>query len=107
MLVRKAVDSLRDVVSSTDPTRMIPTRLGGMRFDDFLATRCVEGVVHGLDLAFRCFERVVVLVDGKIVADAPAAELIADARLDAACGVRFERIRTAEGWSLLASKTKT
>jgi uncharacterized protein (TIGR03083 family) len=50
-LVRAAVDSLRDVVSSTDPARVIPTRLGGMRFDDFLATRCVEGVVHGLDLS--------------------------------------------------------
>lgn len=61
-------------------------------------------VVHDLDLAFRFFERVVVLVDGKIAADAPAAELIADARLDAAFGVRFERIRTADGWSLQASK---
>ena len=61
-------------------------------------------VVHDLDLAFRFFERVVVLVDGKIAADAPAAELIADARLDAAFGVRFERLRTAEGWSLQASK---
>jgi uncharacterized protein (TIGR03083 family) len=50
-LVRAAVDSLRDVVVSTDPARVIPTRLGGMRFDDFLATRCVEGVVHGLDLS--------------------------------------------------------
>ena len=62
-------------------------------------------VVHDLDLAFRFFERVVVLVDGKIAADAPAAELIEDARLDAAFGVRFERIRTAEGWSLQASKS--
>ena len=61
-------------------------------------------VVHDLDLAFRFFERVVVLVEGRIVADAPAAELIADARLDAAFGVHFERIRTAEGWSLQASK---
>ena len=61
-------------------------------------------VVHDLDLAFRFFERVVVLVEGRIVADAPAAELLADARLDPAFGVRFERIRTAEGWSLLASK---
>jgi uncharacterized protein (TIGR03083 family) len=51
LLVRNAVDSLRDVVSLTDPARVIPTRLGGMRFDDFLATRCVEGVVHGLDLS--------------------------------------------------------
>ena len=64
-------------------------------------------VVHDLDLAFRFFERVVILVQGRIVADAPAAELIADQRLDEAFGVRFERIRTAEGWSLQASKAKT
>jgi uncharacterized protein (TIGR03083 family) len=51
VLVQNAADSLRDVVSSTDPARVIPTRLGGMRFDDFLVTRCVEGVVHGLDLS--------------------------------------------------------
>jgi hypothetical protein len=29
---------------------VIPTRLAPMRFDEFLITRCVEGVVHGLDL---------------------------------------------------------
>ena len=62
-------------------------------------------VVHDLDLAFRFFERVIVMVKGMVAADAPAAELIGDARLDAAFGVRFERIRTAEGWSLQASKT--
>ena len=48
--VRSAVDSLHEVVAVTDPARVIPTRLAPMRFDDFLATRCVEGVVHGLDL---------------------------------------------------------
>jgi uncharacterized protein (TIGR03083 family) len=45
-----AVDRLRDVIARTDPHRIIPTRLAPMRFDDFLVTRCVEGVVHGLDL---------------------------------------------------------
>jgi uncharacterized protein (TIGR03083 family) len=48
--VRVAVDSLREVVASTPSARVIPTRLAPMRFDDFLVTRCVEGVVHGLDL---------------------------------------------------------
>jgi uncharacterized protein (TIGR03083 family) len=48
--VHEAVLSLREVVASTDPARVIPTRLAPMRFDDFLVTRCVEGVVHGLDL---------------------------------------------------------
>ncbi len=51
LLVREAVESLRDVVDDTDPARVIPTRLAPMRFDDFLVTRCVEGVVHGLDLS--------------------------------------------------------
>jgi uncharacterized protein (TIGR03083 family) len=49
--VRSAVDSLRDVVAEVDAARVIPTRLAPMRFDDFLVTRCVEGVVHGLDLS--------------------------------------------------------
>jgi uncharacterized protein (TIGR03083 family) len=48
--VRAAVDGLRAVVADTDPARVIPTRLAPMRFDDFVVTRCVEGVVHGLDL---------------------------------------------------------
>jgi uncharacterized protein (TIGR03083 family) len=50
-LVRGAVEGLREVVAETDPARVIATRLGPMRFDDFLVTRCVEGVVHGLDLS--------------------------------------------------------
>jgi iron complex transport system ATP-binding protein len=62
-------------------------------------------VVHDLDLAFRFFERVIVLVEGQVVADAPAGQLIEDRRLDEAFGVRFERIRMAAGWSLQASKT--
>lgn len=48
--VRAAVDELAAVVAVTDPARVIPTRLAPMRFDEFLITRCVEGVVHGLDL---------------------------------------------------------
>jgi len=62
-------------------------------------------VVHDLDLAFRFFDRVVVLVDGQVAADGPAAELLDDRRLDAAFGVRFERIRTAGGFILQASTT--
>jgi uncharacterized protein (TIGR03083 family) len=48
--VRLAVDELAAVVAATDAGRVIPTRLAPMRFDDFLVTRCIEGVVHGLDL---------------------------------------------------------
>ena len=60
-------------------------------------------VVHDLDLAFRFFERVVVVVDGRIAIDGPAADVIGDKQLDAAFGVRFERLRTEQGWVLSAS----
>ncbi len=60
-------------------------------------------VVHDLDLAFRFFDRVVVLHQGRVVADGPAGDLLHDPRLDAAFGVRFERIATAAGYSLLAT----
>jgi len=60
-------------------------------------------VVHDLDLAFRFFERVVLLVAGKVVADAPAHDLIQDPRLDEAFGVRFERLKVGERWMLTPS----
>jgi ABC-type cobalamin/Fe3+-siderophores transport system ATPase subunit len=60
-------------------------------------------VMHDLDLTFRYFERVVVLDHGRIVADAPARDLIEDTRLDAAFGVKFERLRTAHGPLLRAT----
>jgi iron complex transport system ATP-binding protein len=61
-------------------------------------------VVHDLDLAFSCFGRIVLLAGGRIVADAPAAQLVEDRRLDEAFGVRFERLRAGEGWHLRASR---
>lgn len=61
-------------------------------------------VVHDLDLAFRFFERVIVMDGGRIVADAPAAALIDDPRLDAVFKVRFERLKTPEGTQLRATK---
>jgi iron complex transport system ATP-binding protein len=61
-------------------------------------------VVHDLDLAFRFFERVIVMDRGRIVADAPAAALIDDPRLDAVFKVRFERLRTPDGPLLRAVK---
>lgn len=59
-------------------------------------------VVHDLDLAFRFFDRVVVVDRGRIVADAPAEELIANPLLDKVFSVRFERLHTADGWLLRA-----
>jgi len=60
-------------------------------------TRLSVVVVHDLDLAFRFFERVILLDRGHIVADARAADLIADPRLDQVFGVSFERLATSDG----------
>ena len=51
-------------------------------------------VMHDLDLAFRFFERLVVMDRGSIAATGHAQDIFDDARLDAAFGVRFERLRT-------------
>jgi ABC-type Fe3+-siderophore transport system permease subunit/ABC-type cobalamin/Fe3+-siderophores transport system ATPase subunit len=60
-------------------------------------------VVHDLDLAFTFFERVVVIDRGKVVADGPAKSLIDDRRIDDAFSVRFDRLKTPDGWLLRAS----
>ncbi len=60
-------------------------------------------VVHDLDLAFTFFERVVVIDRGKVVADGPAESLIDDQRIDEAFSVRFDRLKTPDGWLLRAS----
>jgi iron complex transport system ATP-binding protein len=61
-------------------------------------------VVHDLDLAFSFFDRVVLLGDGEVIADQPAARLVTDPRLDEVFGVRFERLRAGEGWHLRACR---
>lgn len=60
-------------------------------------------VVHDLDLAFRFFDRVLLLDRGRIVADGTAAGLVDDPRLDSTFGVRFERFRTMDGVLLRAA----
>jgi uncharacterized protein (TIGR03083 family) len=46
-----ALVNLRKALRGSSGERVINTRFGPMRLDDFLVTRCLEGVVHGLDLA--------------------------------------------------------
>jgi iron complex transport system ATP-binding protein len=50
-------------------------------------------VMHDLDLAFRFFEKVAVMDRGRIVASGHAQDIFDDDRLDAAFGVRFERLK--------------
>jgi iron complex transport system ATP-binding protein len=57
-------------------------------------------VMHDLDLAFRFFETVIVMDRGGIVATGHAQDIFDDVRLDAAFGVRFERLRMGH-YSLL------
>ena len=63
-------------------------------------------VVHDLDLAFSFFDRVIVIDRGKVVADGPAKSLIDDPRIDAAFSVRFDRLKTPDGWLLRASTSQ-
>ncbi len=63
-------------------------------------------VVHDLDLAFQYFDRVILLDRGAIVLDGSPAELIDDARLDQAFGVRFERLQTSDGKLLRAVRRR-
>src|SRR5262249_19044303 len=50
-------------------------------------------VMHDLDLAFRFFEKVAVMDRGRIIASGHAQDIFDDDRLDAAFGVRFERLK--------------
>ena len=63
-------------------------------------------VVHDLDLAFGFFDRVILMARGRIVADAPAHRLIDDPLLDTTFGVRFDRLKTADGVLLRATKER-
>jgi uncharacterized protein (TIGR03083 family) len=48
--LRSAADATAAALDGADPARLVLVRLGAVPLGDFLATRCVEGVVHGLDL---------------------------------------------------------
>lgn len=60
-------------------------------------------VMHDLDLAFRHFDRVVLVDRGRIVADSCADALFEDQKLDAAFGVEFVRLTTPHGRLLQAA----
>ncbi len=49
--LRAAAPAMAGALADAAPDRLIRVNLGDVRLADFLATRAVEGVVHGLDLA--------------------------------------------------------
>jgi iron complex transport system ATP-binding protein len=57
--------------------------------------------VHDLNLATRFATRVIVLSGGVVALDAPLDEAMASPVLDRAYDVRFERIRTSDGRTIL------
>jgi iron complex transport system ATP-binding protein len=54
--------------------------------------RVVMVVMHDLELAVRYCSRLLVLCQGRLVLDAQTDRVVADPRLDAAFGVRFQRV---------------
>jgi uncharacterized protein (TIGR03083 family) len=48
--VRRALAEYTKLLDVTEPGRLIAARLGVIRLDELIVTRCVEGVVHGMDL---------------------------------------------------------
>jgi uncharacterized protein (TIGR03083 family) len=48
--LRTALADAEQALDGADPDRLMLVRLGALPLAEFLATRCVEGVVHGLDL---------------------------------------------------------
>lgn len=68
--------------------------------------RLVVVVMHDLDLAFECFDRVVVMHAGRVVMDGAPAQLLHAPQLDAVFGVHFERIAVAPH-TLLRARSQT
>jgi hypothetical protein len=75
-----------DVVVGADARFVVPSRIGPIGVADFLATRCVEATVHGLDLAAALD------ADPALVADALtiAARVLANALAEKAPGRAVE-----------------
>jgi uncharacterized protein (TIGR03083 family) len=50
-VIRSEAARLDEMLAGESPSRLVPTRFGPMRLDDYLRTRTMELVIHGLDIA--------------------------------------------------------
>jgi uncharacterized protein (TIGR03083 family) len=49
--LRVAIAQFEQHLNIVEAARLVTTAFGAMRLNDFIVTRCIEGVVHGLDLS--------------------------------------------------------
>ncbi len=78
-LYARAAAAIAEALPGADGDRVVPTRVGAMRFADFLVTRAVELVVHSDDLARATgvevpFDRQALAACTRLLADALAVK---------------------------------
>lgn len=78
-LLERAADRYTELVPPAPGDRLLAARVGAMRLDDFLVTRCVELVVHTDDLAAATglgipYDRQALAAAVRVLADALAAK---------------------------------
>ncbi len=104
LALRPAVLALDEPTSQLDPagTRLVGDALAGLAAETNTAILLVE---HKTDLLAAVAGRVVLVVGGRIVADGPAAEVLASPELESngvepPSSVRIERLASRRGLSL-------
>ncbi|MCB5910984.1 maleylpyruvate isomerase family mycothiol-dependent enzyme [Streptomyces pinistramenti] len=78
-LLARAADRLAGILPQAPDDRLVASRAGAMRLDDYLVTRCVELVVHTDDLAAATgadipYDRQALATATRLLADALAAK---------------------------------
>jgi iron complex transport system ATP-binding protein len=86
---------LDEPIASLDPAHQLATM--ELLREERDKGRCVVAVLHDLTLALRHADRVLLFVEGGLVADAAPDALLASGALDAAFSVRIETAATQNG----------
>ncbi|MFD7103881.1 maleylpyruvate isomerase family mycothiol-dependent enzyme [Streptomyces celluloflavus] len=78
-LLTRTAEQLAEVLPAAPADRLLATRFGAMRLDDYLVTRCVELVVHTDDLAAATgteipYDRQALAIATRFLADALAVK---------------------------------